>query len=112
MQNHNQEHICTLAKSLSTLMTNTQQRPNPQLTQEQDLLIQIANLSNNETALNAKDLFHPSKNVYDFKDYLSWLSYLERLLIDGTSTDEAFDTVRNSIDNKYQDTIAIFKDYL
>ncbi len=116
MQGINKEQLSTLTKSLlggiSPLMVIPRAPADLKIVQEQDLLSQIANITNTETACKARDLFHSSKNVYDFNTYLFWLSELINILLRGTSPDEAFAIVRNSIDKKYQEPIAIFKDYL
>lgn len=80
--------------------------------QEQELLIEIAAITDSETARKAQDLLHSSKNVYNFDDYLFWLSELIVLLLRGTPTDKAFDRIWASIVKTYyfQEPLAIFRD--
>lgn len=114
MQGINKEQLNALTKSLlgelSSFMVISRSPVDPKIVQEQDLLTQIACITNTETACKARDLFHSSKNVYDFNDYLFWLSKLNSLLLQGISPDKAFNIVRNSIIKRYQEPLAIFKD--
>lgn len=110
MQNIKQEQLHALAKSFCGLF---KERPvSPQLAHEEELLMEIAKISDYETACKARDLFHSSKNVYDFNTYLYWLSELILILERGTSPDKAFDLVRSFIEAKYQEPLAIFKGYI
>lgn len=101
----NQELLNAIKKSFYDVK---ERKVNPRLIHEQDLLILISKITNNETAHKARELFHSSKNVYDFDDYLVWLSKLVDLLLDGTPPDKAFNTVRCSIIKKYREPLAIF----
>lgn len=100
MQDHNQDLIRSLAKSISDLK---EKKVDPLLLREQELLMQIAKILDNETAHKAKEEFHSSKNVYDFNDYLSWLSKLVDLLLYGVPQDTAFDLVWQAIIKRYQE---------
>lgn len=107
MKSLNSEQLNALTKSL---MTGLSARPSPQIEREQNLLAEIAQIVDYETANKAKDLLHSTKNVYDFNDYLHWLSELERLLQQGMPTDKAFDHIWASIVKTYQEPLAIFRD--
>lgn len=104
MQHHNQELVRSLAKSICDLK---EKKADPLLLREQELLMQIAEISNNETAHKAKEEFHSQKNVYDFNDYLSWLSTLIDFLLCGVPQDTAFDLVWQAIIKRYQEPFSI-----
>ena len=94
------EQLNTLTKSIMTALSA---RPSPQIKREGDLLAEIAIITNTETALKARDLFCSTKNVYDFNDYLHWLSKLVDLLSQGMPPDKAFNIVHVSIFKKYHE---------
>lgn len=101
------EQLNTLTKLVTTTLS---ERPSPQIEREQNLLAEIAKITDYETANKAKDLLHSTKNVYDFNDYLHWLSELKRLLLRGVPTDKAFDHIWAFIVKTYQEPLAIFRD--
>lgn len=107
MKNINPEQLDALTKSFMTALSA---RPNPKIEREQNLLVEIAKITDYETAYKAKDLLHSTKNVYDFNDYLYWLSELKSLLLCGVPTDKAFDHIWASIVKTYQEPLAIFRD--
>lgn len=104
MQDYNQDLIRSLAKSISDLK---EKKVDPLLLREQELLMQIAKISNNETAHKAKEEFHSQKNVYDFNEYLYWLSKLVELFSLGIPQDTAFDLVWQAIIKRYQEPFSI-----
>ncbi len=107
MQNTDKERLRTLSKSLfggvSPLAFIPGSPLNLRLRREQELLMQIAIITDSETACKARDSFHSSKNVYNFDDYLFWLSELIDLLSGNTPTDKAFDRIWASIVKTYQE---------
>lgn len=107
MQEIKEDQLRTLAK---LIMNASSDRPSPQIEREQNLLAEIAQIADYETANKAKDMLHSTKNVYDFNDYLYWLSELEYILLQGIPTDKAFDQIWDSIVKTYQEPLAIFRD--
>lgn len=101
MQDINQELLHTIAKSISKMYL----KPDSRILHEEELLLQIAHITDDKTSSKAKDMFHSSKNVYCFDDYLFWLSKLLDILLYGVPPDEAFAIVHESILRKYQEPL-------
>lgn len=108
MQEINKERLHTLTNMFLSAISMDPERA-ALLTQEEEFWAEIANITDTDTANKAIELFHPSKNVYDFNEYLYWLSKLVELFSLGIPPYKAFAKIRVSIVKAHYEPIAILK---
>lgn len=67
---------------------------------EDELLVQISEITDKKVADKAKDLLHSEKHAYTFDTYLYWLSELLHLLLRGINPDKALGIMKGCTESK------------
>lgn len=67
---------------------------------EDELLVQISEITDKKVADKAKDLLHSEKHAYTFDIYLYWLSELLHLLLRGIDPDKALGMIKGCVESK------------
>lgn len=89
----------TFIESIKNIVQGSDVRKNKE-DEEDELLIQISEITDKKVADKAKDLLHSEKHAYTFDTYLYWLSELLRLLLRGTNPDEALGIIKKCTESK------------
>lgn len=79
---------------------NIVQSSNVRKNKEDELLVQISEITDKKVADKAKDLLHSEKHAYTFDTYLYWLSELLQLLLRGINPDKALGIIKGCTESE------------